>query len=117
MKLTELEPQFLRYEAMHCGVSYHEVDTIVEAQGIVFLCPTCFEKNSGPVGTHMVLCWSRSRGVPDNATPGPGRWKLDGTDYNDLSLNADPPGEQRSVQFQIGCNAHFHVTNGEITKA
>jgi hypothetical protein len=89
------------------------VDTIEEAQGVRFICPKCFEANGGPVGTHQVICWSRSRGVDDEVRPGPGRWRLDGTGLHDLTLNADPPSDARSVQLNGGCGWHGHVTDGE----
>ena len=119
MRLTELEPQFLRLaregELTSDGRKFSWVDTLAEAQGIRFLCPLCFVTNQGPVGTHQVICWSRSRGVPDDETPNPGRWTLDGTGYDDLTLNGDPPGNARSVQLTSGCKWHGHVTNGEVT--
>lgn len=89
--------------------------TFETAQGVMFLCPLCFEKNGGPVGTHAVICWSRSRGVPDDEKPGPGRWKMDGTGFADLTLNADPPSTARSVQLSSGCGWHGFVTNGVVT--
>lgn len=99
------------------AVYYHEVDRIEDAHGVQFLCPKCFSKNGGPKGTHLVLCWSRSRGVPDSAVPGPGRWKLDGPGLHDLTLNGDAKGSggARSVLLKGGCAWHGHVTNGEIT--
>lgn len=119
MRLTDLEPQFLRYEEKVEDGKTHvylpNVDAIGEAQGIKFLCPKCFQANSGNVGTHAVICWSRSRGVPDNARPRPGRWALVGTGYGDLTLNCDPPSNARSVQLNGGCQWHGHVTNGEVT--
>jgi hypothetical protein len=70
MKLIELEPQFLK----RIDDSYEQyVDTIVEADGIQFLCPVCFIKNSGGVGTHSIVCWKPS--VPQTTYPRPGRWK------------------------------------------
>ena len=108
MKLTELQPRFIQYSP---GV-YKHVDTIDEAQGVWFLCPKCFAANNGPVGTHAVICWSRSAGVPDEAVPGPGRWTLVGTGYNDLTLNGDPPGNARSVLLYSGCGWHGHITEG-----
>jgi hypothetical protein len=114
MRLTELEPQFLRYEKRDDGSEFYTyVDTLDEAQGIRFLCPKCFVDNAGSVGTHGVICWSRSRGVPEEARPKPGRWKLEGTGYNNLTLNADPPGTARSVLLTGGCGWHGHVTNGD----
>ncbi len=86
---------------------------LAEASGVKFLCPKCFAANNGPVGTHAVICWSRSRGVPDDATPGPGRWRLDGTGLHDLTLNADLPSGARSVLLIGGCGWHGFVTNGE----
>jgi hypothetical protein len=92
--------------------SWRRVKTIAEASGIVFLCPKCFEANGGPVGTHVVVCWSRSRGVPDSAVPGPGRWLLRGTTFEDLTLDGD--GGSRSVLLTSGCCWHGFVTNGEV---
>jgi hypothetical protein len=115
VRLTELEPQFLRYDKREDGIFYCPVERIEDAQGIEFLCPKCFAANNGNVGTHAVICWSRSRGVPDDAKPGPGRWSLHGTDYTNLTLNADPPGTARSVALSGGCAWHGHLTNGEVT--
>ncbi len=115
MRLIDLEPKFLRYEPRDGHIYFTHVDQIENAQGITFLCPKCFAENNGPSGTHYVICWSRSRGVPDDVSPGPGRWKLDGTGYHDLTLNADPPSELRSVALNGGCAWHGHVTNGDCT--
>lgn len=131
MRLTELHPQFIRYE-MHVEswtrrkadgsteqvtgprVYIPYVNSIAEAQGIMFLCPKCFAQNGGPVGTHMVICWSRSRGVPNSAEPGPGRWKLEGIGYSDLTLSADPPNTAHSVLLTTGCRWHGFITDGEV---
>lgn len=118
MKLTSLDPSFQRCEFRGDGKEFHcEVATIAEAQGVEFLCPKCFEKNGGPVGTHVVVCWSRSRGTPDAASPGPGRWKISGTGFDDLTLDADPPSSARSVDLKGGCRWHGFVTNGQVTNA
>jgi hypothetical protein len=116
MKLTELEPQFLRYEKTAASTVFHYVDRIDDAQGIRFLCPKCFQANAGKVGTHGVICWSSSRGVADDAQPGPGRWRLVGTGYGDLSL-MEEPGKSRSVLLRGDCAWHGFVTNGEVTSA
>ena len=73
-----------------------------------------FAANGGEVGTHAVVCWSKSRGVPDKATPGPGRWLMRGTGYADLTLDAEP-GKSRSVLLLGGCAWHGFVTNGDVT--
>ena len=113
MRLIDLEQWFLRYEEKDGKVFYPFVDTLGEAQGVEFLCPKCFAANGGNVGTHAVICWSRSRGVPEKAKPGPGRWKMEGTGFDDLTLNADPPGTARSVLLTGGCGWHGFVTNGD----
>lgn len=116
MKLSELEPRFVRLWG--AGRGYEFVERIADAQGLDMLCPRCFVTNKGAIGTHHILCWSRSRGVPDDVTPGPGRWMLEGTSLADLTLNGDPPGAARSVLLNgPGCGAHFHITNGEVTWA
>jgi len=137
MKLLDLEPHFLTYHVsdpipteiandplnypiggvhteMRSQITFKQVDTIEEAQGVEFLCPKCFIENKGKAGTHICICWSRARGVPDEVHPGPGRWALQGTGLHDLTLGADPPNEKRSVQQLNGCGAHFNVTNGEV---
>lgn len=115
MRLVDLDAKFLRYElGMEDGrATFIEVDDIKQAQGVRFLCPKCYEANKGEVGTHLVICWSRSRGVPDEAVPQPGRWALEGTGIDDLTLNADPPSTARSVQLHGGCAWHGYVTKGE----
>lgn len=127
--LTELDAEFLRWEKRNEGspdiapaggkfgdpyehVVHVPVESIDQAHGVAFLCPLCFERNSGKRGTHMVICWSRSAGVPEEAVPGPGRWKMEGTGLADLTLNADPPSTARSVLLTSGCGWHGHVTGG-----
>jgi len=117
VKLSDLEPSFIRHEYRD-GREFHcEVATLDEAQGVEFLCPGCFQKNGGPVGTHVVVCWSRSRGTPDDVRPGPGRWKMTGSGFADLTLDADPPNSARSVLLTAGCRWHGFVTNGDVTTA
>lgn len=132
MKLSELDPQFIRHHSQidtwpvrnpdgsdgtvtAPRVYLRHVDALAEAQGVEFLCPVCFLANGGRPGTHSILCWSRSRGAPDDASPGPGRWALSGSGYDDLTLTGDN-GASNSVHLTSpqGCGAHFYVTNGEI---
>ena len=108
MKLTELEPKFLRRETDR---SWYEIDDLSKADGVMFLCPKCFRANNGRVGTHVVICWSPK--VPQTTSPGPGRWNLVGTGYVDLSLVAG----SSSVQITSGCRWHGFVRNGEVTEA
>jgi hypothetical protein len=112
MRLTELDPWFLRI--VDPGTWRH-VDTLAEAQGVCFVCPKCFTTLGNTiVGAHRVICWSRSRGVPDDEKPGPGRWTLEGTGMADLTLGCEP-GKSRSVLLISGCAWHGFVTAGEVT--
>lgn len=103
MKLTELDATFVKLTDPRGD--FQEGISFDEAHGVMFDCPKC--------RSHSVVCWSRSRGVPDDVHPGPGRWMMVGTGLDDLTLNADPPGTARSVQLNGGCAWHGHVTNGD----
>lgn len=105
--LRELEARFVRLD----GARIPTVETIAEAQGVRFLCPKCYAQNGGKIGTHSVICWSSSRGVPDDARPGPGRWALVGSSLDDLTLDGEP-GKSRSVLLTGGCDWHGFVTDG-----
>jgi hypothetical protein len=115
--LRQLEAEFLTYHVDADATRWTQVTSIEQAQGVRFLCPKCFHKNGGNVGTHSVICWSRSRGVPETATPGPGRWSLHGTSLDDLTLHGDPPGGARSILLSGDCAWHGYVNNGEATLA
>lgn len=106
MKLAELEPQFVRRTGHD---EWEDVDSVDDADGILFLCPKCFETNGGPRRTHMVLCWRP--GVPQTQAPRPGRWEMEGTGYDDLTLVA---GSSSVFLKGPGCGAHFFVRDGQI---
>ena len=109
MRLSDLEPKYLKREPRDDREIWRwDGVELAEADGIEFLCPKCFAENQGPVGTHVVICW-RPR-VPASLSPGPGRWELVGTGFEDLSLVAG----SSSVALRGGCNAHFLVQNGAI---
>ena len=105
MKITELEPQFLK---LIDDKTQGYVHSINEADGIMFLCPACFKNNGGNVGTHTIICWQPH--IPQNIHPNPGRWNFLGSGYEDLELKAG----SSSIALTGGCNAHFFVRNGEI---
>ncbi len=107
MQLEQLEPQFLqRTDDMH----FRNVETIQEADGIIFLCPKCMQSASMVrPGVHSVICW-RPR-VPQTTHPIPGRWEFSGTGYADLTLTA---GSSSILLTGPGCAAHFFVQNGAI---
>lgn len=127
MKLTELEPQFMRYETRppepesgrdpNDRVRYlRHVDSLAEAQGIQFLCPVCWIAHGGPIGTHGIEVSFSNRGVADdegshNREGKPSRWSASGTNYSDLTtlpsilIDPAPPA----------CAGwHGYITNGEV---
>jgi hypothetical protein len=106
MKLTDLEPQFLK---VIDNKTYQMVEDIKEADGIDILCPVCFIKNgNSAVGTHHIHCWQPH--VSQEHYARPGRWKFEGTGYNDLTL----VNGSSSIFLSTGCRAHFWIRNGEI---
>jgi hypothetical protein len=107
MKLTELEPEFLKRKD---DTHWQRMDNFAEADGVIFLCPKCFLTNNGNIGTHSVICWRPY--VPQTTTPIPGRWEFQGTGYGDLTLVAG--SSSVLLTSEGGCKAHFFVRNGEI---
>ena len=107
LTLRQLEAEFAKL-TKEDGSAWQVVENINEADGVSFLCPTCFKKNNGPGGTHMIMCWQPH--VPQTVNPVPGRWKFLGTGLDDLELRAG----SSSVALITGCKAHFFVRNGEI---
>ena len=131
MKLTELNPLFVRYETRVETYSVIEGDqatwrergcpckdvtgpreyaivvpTLAEAQGIRFDCPKC--------GNHGCEVTFEDRGVlPSQGTHkengDPVRWKATGSTFDDLSTIP-------SVQLIGGCAWHGFITNGEVTQ-
>jgi Family of unknown function (DUF6527) len=114
MKLTELEPRFVRYETRPDGQYLVHVP-LAAAQGIEFLCPVCFARNRGPVGTHLIEVTFADRGArPEQGSHGrdgqPTRWVVSGTGVADLTLTP-------SIDTTPGCTWHGFVTNGQVTNA
>ena len=105
VKLTDLDPKFL---TIISEKSWQQTDSIVGADGISFLCPKCFVENEGPKGTHIVICWSPE--VSQTIGPVPGRWRMEGSGFRDLTLVA----RSSSILLLSGCKAHFFIRNGEI---
>lgn len=97
--------------------SYRKVDTLVEADGIKFLCPGCYARNNGPVGTHIVMVGFV--GCPKDAytTDYAGNhvaWHPSGSGYDDLvltpSIDLAPPGAY--IELKDGCRWHGFVGTG-----
>jgi len=106
MRLLELEPQFLKRTP---DTTWSHVDSISDADGIIFLCPVCFTANKGNVGTHSVICWQPH--VPQTVSRTPARWMFQGSNYDDLTLVA----ASSSILLQDApCAAHFFIRNGNI---
>jgi anti-sigma factor ChrR (cupin superfamily) len=114
VRLTELEPEWVMLvpaPPVPKGTCM-KVDTLPEADGIFFLCPKCWMGNGGRrEGVHQILCWQPN--VPQDVHPVPGRWKFEGTSFEDLTLVAG----SSSVALVGGCEAHFWIRNGEISFA
>ena len=113
MRLTDLTPYWMKFVS---NDEYRIVDSLAEADGLMLLCPVCFEKNGSNVGTHSVMCWFRNR-VPDSTPPNPGRWTPSGHDFRDLTFIEGFPKMATSVKIEGGCNAHFFIENGGIRMA
>jgi len=108
LKLTDLDPHFLKCTEPNGYDHADEIENLAEAEGMIFLCPACFWSNRGAVGTHSMIVWRPS--VPRDVFPGPGRWDFAGSGYADLTLHAP----SASVQITGGCKAHFFIRNGRV---
>lgn len=102
MHIDILGPRFLKARSPKVIAYARYIDA---ADGVEFLCPLCFERNHGPVGTHLIVCWRE--GVSQEIPPQGGRWYLSGDGYANLTIAP-------SIHIPEGCGAHFFVTNGEI---
>lgn len=112
MKLSSLEPKWVTCPTVD---SIGHTDSIALSQGIRFFCPKCFVANGYQFpGVHVVICWAHGRGVPDEASPKPGRWVMSGTVFDDLTLTA-PPGHTSSILLTTGCRWHGFITQGEVS--
>lgn len=108
MKFTDLEPSFLqliRTERPCNTWSFKVVETLAEADGVMFMCPTHFRKNGGREGTHQVICWFKNKNIPAQLNPGPGRWDAKGSLAN-LTL---------SPSVNIEGDWHGFIQNGQVS--
>lgn len=112
MRLRDLDARFLkRVDNEH----FNHVDSLAEADGICFLCPLCFSKNNGPVGTHSVICWFVGH-VPDDLDPKPGRWTPAGSGIDDLTfVPGNPPRAVSVLLTGNGCGWHGFIRGGDAT--
>lgn len=115
MRLTELDPEFIRWEdrtevvdGMLVTRAYlPSASSLADAQGILFDCPKC--------RNHSVQVAFAGRAVADHhgthASDGrPTRWQVSGSAFDDLTLTPS-----------VDCTPsdpncwHGHITNGEVT--
>lgn len=109
MRLAELEPQWLRWEPPNTD-TWRRLDVREGANGIIFVCPKCFEANGHKrPGVHSIICWDPS--VPQTVFPNPGRWELVGDNFDVLTLRA---GSSSILLTGPGCQAHFFIRDGNI---
>lgn len=101
MRLSELEPQFLKVQD---SGHFPHAETVAEAHGIHFVCPKC--------GDHSVGVWFADRPVPAELRPRP-RWRASGSGYEDLTL-APSINLVDDDGHTVACGWHGFVTNGEI---
>lgn len=111
--LKELGAEFVRHVVERNTIGVRRVENKAYAHGIMFACPLCFDKNGGLMGTHAVICWSRSAGAPDDASPGPNRWLMTGRNIGELTLDSEIENGDRSITLTSGCGWRGYVTNGK----
>lgn len=113
--LRQLDAEFLKIVPAPDGeMGTHfltEGVPVAQADGVMFLCPKCYRANSGPVGTHRVLCWFVGK-VPDSLDPKPGRWTPRGTGLDDLTFVPGNPPRAVSILLTAGCGWHGFVRQG-----
>lgn len=109
--LRELEAEFIQYQSES---TFHIVDNLAVAQGIIFLCPLCFINNKGSTDTHSVHVTFKDRGVPDgwgtyNKEGQPTHWSIiNGSGLDDLQLSP-------SIFLEgEGCGWHGFVGNSGV---
>lgn len=110
MRLTDLKPQFRRYEPPVLSpdgdgremrrARYHEVGTLAEAQGLEFTIPPPI------VGQSRCIVWFAERGIPDDAYPQGYRWPVTGTSFDDLTL---------TPSILIPGHWHGFIINGDVS--
>lgn len=125
--LVELNAKFLQYSLRESGITMSSlvgglevsvyrsipvhvpVNTMEEAHGISFQCPNCFELGED----HEVVRWSKDL-APEYASP-TGRWKMKGTNLNDLSLYLETE-EKHWLRLPIVCKWDGNVVDGFAEK-
>lgn len=131
MRLSDLEPRFVRYESkietydviVGDPSTWHQrgeptepktgpreyivnAESLDQAQGLWFLCPKC--------GNHQCQVTFEGRGVPATLgtqnDKGPVRWTVSGTSFEDLTITP-------SILLIGGCGWHGFIRAGVIIHA
>lgn len=128
MRLRDLNASFYgQYRVEDGRVTHTELPSLEGAQGLLFQCPKCaVGKERGEEdgrrfvrGAHHILCWFRNprdtAPVPDDATPGPGRWWVTpaSSSIDDITFDHGEPPMPKSIQLETGCRWHGYVADGE----
>lgn len=97
---------------------FHNVQTVAEADHLMFLCPLCFERNGGPKGTHSVMATFAGRDVPKEAGSvdsdgNPSRWTVSGSGLDDLMLTPSILLDAKRKPEE-GCHWHGFVGSSGI---
>lgn len=97
---------------------FRNVETVADADHIMFLCPACFAKNNGSIGTHSVMATFAGRSVPDEAGTHdhegkPSRWNVSGASLDDLVLTPSILLDA-SRKVEEGCHWHGFVGSSGI---
>lgn len=131
MRLLDLEPRFYRHSIEPAGPGhgrtlpdgtiqwggfpttvFRVVENLADADRVQFLCPLCFQRNGGKIGTHRIAIDLEGRGTPDEACchndqGQPVRWSFSGSCLADLTLAP-------SILILHGCQWHGFVQQGQI---
>lgn len=86
--------------------AFHPVEALVEADGVQFLCPHCFEKDGHSIQVFFEGC-DLPPGIGSNMKGAPVRWKASGTNLDDLILTP-------SIQIHGPCNWHGFIGSSGI---
>jgi hypothetical protein len=88
MKLTELQPVLLEHREFEGDVHCVAAASLESAEGLAIMCPACRGGND-----HRHVFWTHRGLTPHTVRLSPGRWRLVGTGFGDLTLEPDPPTE------------------------
>jgi hypothetical protein len=137
MKLSDLNPEFYRYDRRMTEVDIclgdsatwrdrgcpvdHRVEprdvrvpsSFADAQCLFFVCPKCAKEAGSVPGCHYIEVTFADRGVlaDQGVTNKRGeyvRWNVSGTGFNDLTIT-------QSILIESGCEWHGYITNGDAS--